>query len=159
MRDAFRELVGGTNTIGALEGCVDRRSGGKSRSAEADAWQLVDSVAAADYGVAEDVVVEAGARQNSGVDIRNQAVGSAVEPCKLDSALLLCRGIDDVRVEGVHVVMFFGERTVELIAQPEIDGELGRQSVVVLDITGEEVQIHVEDGVRRGDICGRRQTE
>src|ERR1700756_1048051 len=137
----MRELVGWSYAVGALERGVYCRGRGESRCAEADAGQLVDAVAGAYYRVAEDVVVEAGAWQDSSVDIWNQAVGSAIETCKLNSALLLRRRINDVWVEGIHVVVCFGERAVELVAESEIDSEFLCKPVVVLDIAGEKVQV------------------
>jgi hypothetical protein len=105
------------------------------------------------------MIVEAEARQNAGVHIRDQAVRSAVIARELNAALPLRCRIDDVRVEGVHVVVDLRERAIELVAQTEVDRQLGGEPVVVLDIAGEVVQILVEDRVGGVDGRGRSQAE
>lgn len=123
MRNALIELVGRSDTIGALKGCIYGCGRSIAERVEADAGKLVDSIAAAHDSVAEETIVEADAGENAGVDIRREAVRSPVEPGKLDSALFAGRGIDDVGIEAVVVVVFFRRRTIELIAQAEVEGE------------------------------------
>src|SRR6185437_2898266 len=103
------------------------------------------------------MIVETSAGKNAGIHIGDQTMGSAVIPGELNSTLLLRCGINDVGVESVHVVVAFGKRAIELPAQTEIDGELGRKPVVVLDIACEIVQVLMEDRIRCADArtCGQ----
>src|SRR5277367_2971937 len=160
--NALIQLEGwGYAGVGALEGCTDGRGRGESGGAVADAWELIDSVAATDDGVAEHVVVEAGARQDACVDIGNEAVGRAVEPCELNSTLFAGGGVDDVRVEGVHIAVLLGEGSVELIPQTEIESQFCRDSVIVLGVASEVVEVFVEDGIGGADTsaCGETKFE
>src|ERR1700679_3888768 len=94
--NALIQLIGGGDSwIRALEAYVDCRSRSESGSTEANAGKLIDSVSAADNAVLEKLVVESDARQNTGVDIRNQAGGGSIVARELNSPREPCRGVGD----------------------------------------------------------------
>ncbi len=74
---------------------------------------------------------------------------STIVASKLDTTQLTCRRIHDVWIEGVHIVVLLGKWSIELIAQPKVDSQLLGEAVIILDISGEVVQVLVEYRISR----------